>query len=253
MDELWTVVSELAVELHPLRLESLASNIERLRSPDDLLSAKAELSPNIDKRLVHRLLEAWESNSEITPISLATGIRCASATALRTRSDGSVELVWTGPDTGFVPIRHTSQVLCELIDSAQKRVFMVSFVAYEIPQIHDALRRAVGRAVKIDFLLEAHIEKGGGVTQDSAGLIAQTVPSANVYTWRRSGRESRGAVHAKCAVADEHTAFLTSANLTSAALEKNMELGVLVSGGSLPDNLGRHLNALITTGVIERV
>jgi phosphatidylserine/phosphatidylglycerophosphate/cardiolipin synthase-like enzyme len=37
-------------------------------------------------------------------------------------------------------------------------------------------------------------------------------------------------MHAKAAVADSSTAFLTSANLTEAALERNMELGVLIHG-----------------------
>ncbi|MFN8105307.1 MAG: phospholipase D-like domain-containing protein [Acidimicrobiia bacterium] len=41
-------------------------------------------------------------------------------------------------------------------------------------------------------------------------------------------------LHAKCAVADDHTALVTSANLTGAGLEHNMELGLLVRGGGVP-------------------
>lgn len=48
-------------------------------------------------------------------------------------------------------------------------------------------------------------------------------------------------------------AFITSANLTSAAMERNMELGVLVKGGELPFELHRHLEALISAKVIEKV
>jgi hypothetical protein len=36
-------------------------------------------------------------------------------------------------------------------------------------------------------------------------------------------------------------------------MERNMELGVLVKGGELPFELHRHLEALISTKVIERV
>ena len=43
-----------------------------------------------------------------------------------------------------------------------------------------------------------------------------------------------GLMHVKAAVADSRVAFLTSANLTEAALERNMELGVLIRGGHLP-------------------
>ncbi len=44
--------------------------------------------------------------------------------------------------------------------------------------------------------------------------------------------------------------FITSANLTGYAMDQNMEAGVLVSGKQLPDQLHRHLEALVVTGVI---
>ena len=48
-------------------------------------------------------------------------------------------------------------------------------------------------------------------------------------------------------------AYITSANLTAAAMERNMELGVLVKGGNLPIELHQHLEALISTKIIEQV
>jgi phosphatidylserine/phosphatidylglycerophosphate/cardiolipin synthase-like enzyme len=48
----------------------------------------------------------------------------------------------------------------------------------------------------------------------------------------------------KCVVADGKWLFLSSANLTQQAFSINMELGVLVRGGSIPsyvDGLFRHL------------
>jgi cardiolipin synthase len=41
-------------------------------------------------------------------------------------------------------------------------------------------------------------------------------------------------MHVKAAAADSRVAFLSGANLTEAALERNMELGVLIRGGHLP-------------------
>jgi phosphatidylserine/phosphatidylglycerophosphate/cardiolipin synthase-like enzyme len=40
---------------------------------------------------------------------------------------------------------------------------------------------------------------------------------------------------------------VTSANLSDAAMERNMELGVLLRGGQVPGLLERHLAALVTT------
>ncbi len=43
------------------------------------------------------------------------------------------------------------------------------------------------------------------------------------------------------------------ANLTSAAINDNMELGVLIERGPLPAKLSRHFALLIETDVLERV
>ena len=48
-------------------------------------------------------------------------------------------------------------------------------------------------------------------------------------------------------------ALVTSANLTGAALGENMELGLLVKGGSAPRRLSRHFMGLIDAGVLEPV
>jgi len=82
------------------------------------------------------------------------------------------------------------------------------------------------------------------------------VPGASIYVWdsfaKKPDADSLSAVvHAKCAVADGRLAFVTSANLTPAALERNMELGLLIRNGTIPDRLSAHLEALATTKVIK--
>jgi len=158
--------------------------------------------------------------------------------------------------TGQVPVRHTEQVLCEVIDAAKRRLFLVSFVAYEVDSIIRALRGAIGRQVQINVLLESSDKHGGRVTYDSVNAMKNILPSIDVYVWSSDKKslpgQLSGAVHAKCAVADGELAFITSANLTAAAMERNMELGVLVRGGELPFELNRHLEALISTKVIEK-
>ena len=59
-----------------------------------------------------------------------------------------------------------------------------------------------------------------------------------------------GKVHAKVAVADGNIAFISSANLTGHAMEKNMEAGVLMQGGDLPTQLQDHLDGLVDVRTI---
>jgi phosphatidylserine/phosphatidylglycerophosphate/cardiolipin synthase-like enzyme len=81
--------------------------------------------------------------------------------------------------------------------------------------------------------------------------MRESVNGVNVYTWNEKvGDFIGGSVHAKVAVADEAICFVSSANLTSHAMEKNMEAGVLIRGGVLPERLHQHLNALVTTSVV---
>jgi cardiolipin synthase len=258
MDELWRVVAELGLELHPDRIDAVAAKIESLDSVERFVLARTSFGPNTDREMVDRLDFAWRCAKDVQPRELAAALRGASATASLQEPKGSVEMVWTGPSTGMVPVRHTEQVLCEVIDSARNRIFIVSFVAYEVDTIMKALREAIGRKVRIDVLLEASTDHGGKVTVDSVGTMKEMIPDATVYVWNADdgkmpdGRPI-GSVHAKCAVSDGKIAFLTSANLSKAAMERNMELGVFVRGGHLPEELHRHLEALVKTEIVKRV
>ena len=84
--------------------------------------------------------------------------------------------------------------------------------------------------------------------------MRSALPSAMLFSWiAKCEGFIGGKVHAKVAVADENFCFISSANLTGHAMEKNMEAGVLIRGGPIPSNLHKHLEALETTRVIVKV
>ena len=254
VDELLAIVAELGLELHPDRVRVVASKIEQLASVGQFALARPAFGPNTDKVLIARLDQAWHGAESMSPRDVATALRGASATAVEQQNRGSIELTWTGPSSGQVPVRHTEQVLMEVINAAQQCLFMVSFVAYQVKSIGKALTEAVARGVQIDVLLESSTAHGGKVDHDSAEAMRKLAPSARLFAWsaHEKGAASKypGVVHAKCAVADRRIAFITSANLTSAAMERNMELGVLVKGGHIPRELHDHFEALISTKVL---
>ena len=152
----------------------------------------------------------------------------------------------------MISTRHTEQALLEVIQSAKNVLFIVSFVAFEVSAVMEALNKAVSRGVEVSMLIESSKEHGGNITVDSIASMKKALPGCSVYKWdpRKKQESGGGSVHAKCAVADGRIAFITSANLTSAAMEKNMELGVLVRGNKLPGQLQEHLKALITSKLI---
>lgn len=256
MDDVWKAIAELAATMHRDRIRSVADAILRLKSADEFERARVAFGPSVDAALVERLHARWRA-TPLSPAEISAAFRGAAEAVSALESSRTVELVWTGPNTGLIPTRRTEQVILEVIDSAKADLFLVSYVFYKASSIVDALKRAVGRGVRVKILLESSADEGGAVKGDSAKALSEAVPDAAIYSWaasegKRDGAALSASVHAKCVVADRKLAFVTSANLTSAALERNMELGLLICGDDVPYRLHAHLEALVTTKIIAR-
>ncbi len=59
-----------------------------------------------------------------------------------------------------------------------------------------------------------------------------------------------GVLHAKAVVTDDETVFVTSANLTEAAFERNIELGLLIRDRPLAASVCAHFRGLIDRGLL---
>ena len=255
MDEVWKAVGALAAAMHRDRIHSVADAFERLSGVEEFEWARAAFGPNVDAVRVERLRASWATAPRVTAAEISAAFKGAAELASLLDDAAAIELVWTGPNTGLIPTRRTEQVILEVIDSAHENLFLVSYVFYKASSIVDALNGAVERQVRVKLLLESSADEGGTIRGDSARTLAEAVPGATVYAWNPIGRKYDGdgtsaSMHAKCAVADRKLAFITSANLTPAALERNMELGLLIRGGTVPERLQAHLEALAATGVI---
>ena len=60
-----------------------------------------------------------------------------------------------------------------------------------------------------------------------------------------------GVLHAKAVVIDDEVVFVTSANLTEAALDRNIELGLLIRDRALAANVATHFQTLIERGLLH--
>ena len=250
MDSLFNIIAELSFELSPDRMALLAEKFTRLENVAQINSVRSAWGPNINRSLFERFIRELAKYPGMTGNELAIAFKSAIAVAKFSDGKGRQELIWTGPATSSVAVRHTEQALCEVIQTAIRRLFIVSFVAYKADDVIIALTDALLRNVQIDFLLETSKEHGGAVDIDSAAILREKLPTANFYEWTSEQNLGAASVHAKCAVADESMALITSANLTEKAMRLNMELGVLIRDGSFPKQLVQHLNALIIEKII---
>jgi phosphatidylserine/phosphatidylglycerophosphate/cardiolipin synthase-like enzyme len=98
------------------------------------------------------------------------------------------------------------------------------------------------------------VESKGKLLHDAKEAFDALGDAVSFYVWPAEQRVSRGgghaAMHVKCAIADQHTAFVTSANLTGAAMTDNMELGLVVRGGDVPRRIAHHFGTLMNDGVL---
>ena len=189
--------------------------------------------------------------------SLALAVRAAADAVADARGEQQVSVVWTGPATYEVPVRATSAVLTDVIAEATRELIVVSFAAYKVAGVVEALRSTAGQGATVRLVLESVADSKGKLTHDAKLAFDTLAEDVEFYVWPAELRETsngvHAAMHAKCAVADGRIAFVTSANLTGAALTENMELGLVVRGGDVPRRIAAHFNALISSGDLRSV
>jgi cardiolipin synthase len=173
------------------------------------------------------------------------------------RVEPKTEIVWTGPATSLVPVRRTEQVLYDLIRSTTRRLTIASFGIFQIPRLVDELEVALARGVTLRIILgdrESAHESGIGRQLMQLGAVVSNGAAILEWPAEKRSRDSQGRaglMHMKAAIADSHLAFLTSANLTEAALERNMELGVLIRGGNVPGAIDQLIGCLLDLGELR--
>ncbi len=252
MKRLIDAVYAISRQLSPEKTQSIASKIFQATSKMTASEISGLVGTQVALRSLDELMEAWK-NTKVSSGELVAMLLSSSNAIKQIASEQSIDLVWTGPTTPFVSTRRTEQALLQVIDAAQKELFITSFVTYDVASILNSLNKACNRGVVVSILLELSHDQGGNVSIDGIGRMKALVHQALLYAWRdKTDVFTNGSVHAKVAVADEHICFITSANLTGNAMEKNMEAGVLITGGEIPKLMHNHLRSLVDVKIISQ-
>jgi phosphatidylserine/phosphatidylglycerophosphate/cardiolipin synthase-like enzyme len=254
VEKLTEVLIELVSNAPPDRTVQLAEMVRALADTGDTGDTGSltcwAANPRAKKALGD-LIVAWKEVA-VTPAELGAMLTAGSAAYHRAKGEQEIELVWTGPSSQLIATRKTEQALLEVIGAARAKIFITSFVAYNVAAIMSALHSATDRGVEISMLLESSDKHGGGVSIDAIAHMRTALPTARIYFWHDKDESfAGGKVHAKVAVCDGKLCFISSANLTGYAMERNIEAGVLIRGGALPRSLHDHLEALVTIKVLK--
>lgn len=181
--------------------------------------------------------------------AFAAGALLGAATAIRrARGRQSIDVVWTGPESDIVTGRLTAATVNGLLGEARSEILLVSYATRTDPGLTTALAEAADRCVGITLVTERHADNPGYHGPD---VPFSGIPATRLH-WPASQRPAGASLHAKIIVVDDETALVTSANLTSRAMETNLECGILIRGGSQPRAIRDHINALWSLGQLQR-
>jgi phosphatidylserine/phosphatidylglycerophosphate/cardiolipin synthase-like enzyme len=173
-------------------------------------------------------------------------------------------LVWSGASEDDEAIRDTRVVLDDLFRRAQRHILISTFVIYDGRAIFRTLAEQIQRLPNLEVELYVNLT---GRAEEEAQDVAAFLSTFAQHHWpfgvrpptiyydpetRKHGDE-RTSLHAKCVVVDHRWAFVTSANFTEAAQERNIEAGVLLDHPPLAGALASRFRALRDAGRMRRM
>ena len=201
------------------------------------------------------------------------GIACALellATGYENRPpiEDVVDLVTTGGGTSGGGNRTTSVVVGELFRNAQQSVLVAGYAVYQGQKVFQALADRMQESPNLDVRLFLDVQRRQGNTSAPAELVREFAqrfrtsqwpigrPLPQVFYDPRSVTLEPGkaaALHAKCVVIDEFDLFVSSANFTEAAQQRNIEVGLRLRSTIVAGRIVRFFESLVTSGHFERV
>jgi phosphatidylserine/phosphatidylglycerophosphate/cardiolipin synthase-like enzyme len=192
---------------------------------------------------------------DIPPHGVVLALRCAD----KAREEvAPPDLVWSGPEVPGLHARDTRRVYEELIGGAEHSIWASTYAYFEGPKAFKVLAERMDATPALTVKLLLNIARKWGDTTAPENLVAQfadqfwtkdwpgqRVPDAYYYPRSLDQNTTTGVLHAKGVVVDDEAVFVTSANFTEAALDRNIEVGMLSRDRTLAASLAMHFRVLI--------
>ncbi|MBV6457218.1 MAG: hypothetical protein HONBIEJF_00325 [Fimbriimonadaceae bacterium] len=173
------------------------------------------------------------------------------------------DLVWSGPPVQGLHARDTRQVYEELLSSAESSIWASTYAFYDGPRAFKVLADSMEAKPNLRVQLLVNIQRKRNDTSSGNQVIRRFTDYFWKHEWPGAIRPTvfydprsveldgpRGVLHAKAVVADEKSTFITSANMTEAALDSNVELGVLILDRAFGLSVCGYFQGLIDLGML---
>ena len=260
---------------------------ERLReAPESILGALAaalrsgRLKPPFSQATVEHVVggPSWLAEEltslaaqGLSPAAMAWGIGLVAdeRAAWRRRWDG-ISLTWTGPEDVVTETRDTGAVARQLFAGARRSLLVCTYALDDGAKGENLLailRMRMMAHPELDVRFYVNLGREYDDHRPSDAILAEHVHRLRekVFTWeprpsvfydRRAlepGHGPRACLHAKVIVSDDAQTLITSANLTEAAQERNVEAGVLIDDAAFARGVVGQFERLVEAGVLVGV
>ena len=197
------------------------------------------------------LIDALPGVDRSAALAYLTGLAAGYA---QHASEITVDTVWSGPGSYYVPVRATAAVLADIVREARRQLLLMTYSAKPHQPLIESLRAAIGRGVTVSVVVETLQGAGSALSGEEPYRVFTGIDGIELWHWPTSRRTEPGSkMHAKLAVADRRVLLITSANLTQSGVGKNIEAGLLIRGGSAPQRAAEHVDALRASGELARL
>lgn len=232
-------MTERLLDLPPNHRRRLAQALEAgvLAAPFTRASLRAALGIEEGADAVARVLDRWEGLGVSGPAKAAWLRSLEEAESLRE----APEFVWSGPSIHGLHARETRQALEQSLASAEQSVWLSTYAYFDGPRAFEPLAQRMVEVPHLKVTLLLNVERKRGDTTERDDLVRRFTERFWNKDWPGPQRPRvfydpralapggpKGVLHAKALVVDEQLSFITSANLTEAALDRNIEMGVLL-------------------------
>lgn len=180
------------------------------------------------------------------------------------------ELVWTGQEVIGTESRDTRVVVRELFNSARTSVLISSFAidkGEKARTLFQVLADQMDNNSTFQVRMFLNVQRPHNSDEPDSNLLRKFTATfcneiwfgqryPDVFYDPRSlalGTHTKACLHAKCVVVDEERVFITSANFTQAAHERNIEAGVLLADSQMARAVRTQFETLVAKKILCRV
>ncbi len=243
-----------------------ALRADRLQPPFSTVALERVVSRHLAEATSHALGTLEQQG--FSPTQIATMLELLRADRMNRPSlDDNLELVTTAPEIDGIANRDTSAVVRDLFANANQSVLIAGYAVYQGQKVFQALADRMLAVPSLKVRLFLDIQRPQGDSSAASEVVRRFAAEFRLSQWPDqrpwpqvffdprsldSTSLKRSSLHAKAVVVDSHTVFISSANFTEAAQQRNIEVGILARSDHLAHRLTEFFDKGLSSGLFQK-